>query len=199
MLGRHNISNALAAIAACHAAHIAVPDSVAALADFAGIARRYEKIGAAKNVTVIDDFAHNPDKIAATLSVARSARHTLTRSTKGRILIFFQPHGYGPLRQMGGQLAISFATGMRSKDKVFLCDPVYFGGTVDRSSGSKSLAADIIAQGSDALYLPTRAQCGAAMIAQAQPGDTILVLGARDDSLTQFARDLLSALAASDS
>jgi UDP-N-acetylmuramate--alanine ligase len=186
MPGRHNAANALAAIAAARALNIPVAQSVAALADFAGLARRYEVLGQAGGVTVIDDFAHNPDKVAATLAAVAEL--------PGRALLFFQPHGYGPLRQMGQELAASFAGGMRDGDRLFVCDPVYFGGTVDRSIGSEALVADIVAGGSDAVHLTTRAACGAAMLDAAKPGDRILILGARDDTLTEFGYEILAKL-----
>jgi UDP-N-acetylmuramate--alanine ligase len=186
MPGRHNAANALAAIAAARAVNVPVAQSVAALAGFAGLARRYEVLGRAKNVTVIDDFAHNPDKVAATLAAVGEL--------PGRALLFFQPHGYGPLRQMGKELAASFARGMRDGDRLFVSDPVYFGGTVDRSIGSEALVADIVGAGADAVHLTTRAECGAAMLEEAQPGDRILILGARDDTLTEFGRELLEKL-----
>jgi len=186
MPGRHNAANALAAIAATRAAGVPVAEAVAALASFAGLARRYEVLGQANDVTVIDDFAHNPDKVAATLAAVAEL--------PGRALLFFQPHGYGPLRQMGAELAASFATGMRGGDKLYVSDPVYFGGTVDRSVGSEKLVADIVAGGGDAVHLATRAECGAAMLDEAKPGDRILILGARDDTLTEFGRELLEKL-----
>lgn len=183
MPGRHNVANALAALAVARAVGLPMDAAVAALADFAGIARRYEVVGQANGITVIDDFAHNPDKVAATLAAAAEL--------PGRALIFFQPHGYGPLRQMGKELAASFATGMRGDDLLWACDPVYFGGTVDRSVGSAEFVADI---GPNAAYLPTREECGTAMLAEARAGDRIFVLGARDDTLTDFAVGLLSRL-----
>jgi UDP-N-acetylmuramate--alanine ligase len=183
MPGRHNAMNALAAMAAARALNIPVAQSAAALADFAGLARRYEVLGQAGGVTVIDDFAHNPDKVAATLSAVAEL--------PGRALIFFQPHGYGPLRQMGKELAASFAAGMRADDRLFVCDPVYFGGTVDRSVGSEALVADI---GERAVHIAAREDCGAAMLAEARPGDRILILGARDDTLTEFGLGLLDRL-----
>ncbi|MBN8845917.1 MAG: UDP-N-acetylmuramate--alanine ligase [Sphingomonadales bacterium] len=189
MPGRHNASNALAAIAAAHAAGIPVAQAVEALADFAGLARRYEVLGRANDITVIDDFAHNPDKVAATLAAVAEL--------PGRALLFFQPHGYGPLRQMGKELAASFADGMRDADKLYVSDPVYFGGTVDRSIGSEALVAAIVADGADAAHLTTRAECGAAMLDEAKPGDRILILGARDDTLTEFGHELLSRIAGS--
>lgn len=180
MPGRHNVANALAALAVGRAIGLPMADAALALADFAGTARRYEVVGSAGGVTVIDDFAHNPDKVAATLRAAAEL--------PGRALIFFQPHGYGPLRQMGTELAASFASGMRAGDRLWACDPVYFGGTVDRSMGSADFVAGI---GAQAVYLPTRDQCGAAIRAEARPGDRIFILGARDDTLTEFARSLL--------
>ena len=186
MAGRHNVSNALAAIAATQAAGVPVAESVVALADFAGLARRYEVVGAARGVTVIDDFAHNPDKVAATLAAVATQ--------PGRALIFFQPHGYGPLRQMGKELAAALSGGMRADDRLWVCDPVYFGGTVDRSVGSETLVEDVVGGGADAVHLPTRDQCGEAMRTEARPGDRILILGARDDTLTEFAAGLLRAL-----
>lgn len=187
MPGRHNAANALAAIAATRALGVPVAEAVAALSDFAGLARRYEVIGTANGVTVIDDFAHNPDKVAATLAAATAL--------PGRLLIFFQPHGYGPLKQMGKELAASFADGMREGDKLFVCDPVYFGGTVDRSIGSKALVFDVISGGGYAVHMSRRESCGEALITEARAGDRVLVLGARDDTLTEFARGVLAGLA----
>lgn len=186
--GRHNVSNALAACAAANALGVSYADAARALTSFASTARRYEIVGTAGGVTVIDDFAHNPDKVAATLSAVAD--------TPGRALIFFQPHGYGPLRQMGAELAKSFAAGMREGDRLWVCDPVYFGGTVDRSVGSERLVADIRAGGGDATHLPSREECGAALLSETREGDRILILGARDDTLTDFARSLFEGLAA---
>src|SRR3546814_15254621 len=95
---------------------------------------------------------------------------------------------------MGKELAASFAQGMRADDKLYVCDPVYFGGTVDRSIGSEALVADIVAGGANAVHMTTRANCGAAMLDAAKTGDRILILGARDDTLTEFGRELLAKL-----
>ena len=83
---------------------------------------------------------------------------------------------------------------MRRDDVLLMPEPVYYGGTTDRSVGSETLVADIVGGGADAVHLTTRAECGAAMLAEAKPGDRILILGARDDTLTEFGRDLLEKL-----
>jgi UDP-N-acetylmuramate--alanine ligase len=184
--GRHNASNALAAIAACRQLGVAVADSVAALERFEGLRRRLETVGEAGGVTVIDDFAHNPDKIDASLATLRA--HA------GRLLILFQPHGYGPITKMGDQLAESFANGMSKDDRLYLPDPVYQGGTVERSRGSEWLAEQIRARGGDVDHVPDRAEIGERMLAEARPGDRIVIMGARDDTLAEFARDLVRRL-----
>ena len=146
--GRHNLSNALAAIAAAAAAGIPVAKAVAALAGFEGLARRFDIVGTSPSgITVIDDFGHNPEKCAATLRTLKAH--------PGRVLAFFQPHGYGPLRQMGEELAQTFAHEL-DEDRVILCDPVYFGGTVDRSEGSERIVALIEQAGGQAEHIPER-------------------------------------------
>ncbi len=185
--GRHNLFNALAAIAACNAAGVAVSTAVAALGSFAGLARRFDIVGtSARGVTVIDDFGHNPDKVAATLATLKAH--------PGRVIAFFQPHGYGPLRQMGHELAETFARLLGPDDLTILCDPVYFGGSVDRSEGSERIVRLIRDAGGQAEHIPAREDCAAWIIALAQPGDRIVVMGARDDTLTVFAKELLARL-----
>lgn len=187
MPGRHNLSNALAAIAGAAAAGIPVAKAVEALAGFEGLARRFDVIGTTVSaVTVIDDFGHNPEKCAATLRTLKS--HS------GRVIAFFQPHGYGPLRQMGEELAETFADQLDAEDIVILCDPVYFGGTVDRSEGSERIIRLIEQKGGRAEYIPSRKSVGDRIANVAQPGDRIVIMGARDDTLTTFARDLFARL-----
>ncbi|HET7708513.1 MAG TPA: Mur ligase family protein [Sphingomicrobium sp.] len=186
--GRHNASNALAALAATRAVGVPLADAAAALARFEGLRRRLDTVGSAAGVTVIDDFAHNPDKIEATLATLRAQ--------SGRLLLMFQPHGFGPLAKMGEELAASLATGMDADDRLYLPDPVYHGGTVDRARGSDWLALEIGRMGKSAFHLPDRAAIGEALVAEAREGDRIVIMGARDDTLGEFARDLLDRLAA---
>jgi UDP-N-acetylmuramate--alanine ligase len=184
--GRHNASNALAALAAARALGVPLADGAAALARFEGLRRRLETLGTAAGVTVIDDFAHNPDKIDATLATLRAQ--------PGRLLIMFQPHGYGPLSKMGEELAQSFARGMGPGDRLYLPDPVYHGGTVDRTRGSDWLAQAVRSEDQLADHIPERSAIGDALVAEARDGDRILIMGARDDSLSEFAAELLERL-----
>ncbi len=182
--GRHNLANALAAIAAASAAGLQIAEAVRHLASFTGLARRFDIVGtSASGVTVIDDFGHNPEKIAATLATLRAH--------PGRIIAFFQPHGFGPLRQMGAELAEILSTGLGPKDVTILCDPVYFGGTVDRSVGSERIVGLIREHGGQAEYIASRADCATRIVALVAPGDRVVVMGARDDTLSLFAREIL--------
>jgi UDP-N-acetylmuramate--alanine ligase len=184
--GRHNVQNALAAIAAARAAGVSLGEAADALESFTGLRRRFETIGSAHGIIVIDDFAHNPDKIAATLATAHE--------TPGRLLLLFQAHGFGPLRLMKNELIDAFARGMNGNDILFMPDPVYFGGTTDRSVTSRDIVEGIVARGRAARAIAERAACGEALVAEARPDDRIIVMGARDDTLSIFAGDLLRAI-----
>ena len=150
--GLHNVANALAALCAAKACGVALADAAAHLGEFSGIRRRLEVVGTANGITVIDDFAHNPDKISATLETMHAF--------PGRLLLMFQPHGYGPIRLMKDALVDCFADGMHDDDVLVMPEPVYFGGTVDRSVGSRELVAEIERRGRNALAFADRSACG---------------------------------------
>src|ERR1700733_1472137 len=184
--GLHNIANALAALCAAKTCGVALADAAAYLGEFSGIRRRLEVVGTTNGITVIDAFAHNPDKISATLETMHAF--------PGRLLLMFQPHGYGPIRLMKDALVNCFADGLRDDDVLVMPEPVYFGGTVDRSVGSRDIIAEIERRGRKAFAFPDRSACGDSLVKLARPGDRILVMGARDDSLSQFAHELLRRL-----
>jgi UDP-N-acetylmuramate--alanine ligase len=184
--GRHNIANALAAIAASVALGVSVAQAVRSVESFSGLARRFDIVGTANDITVIDDFGHNPDKIAATLATLRAF--------PGRIIAFFQPHGYGPIRVMGAELADVFADNLGNADHLILCDPVYFGGTVDKSIGSQRITDAVVAAGRNADHIPSREDCGNHIVELAKAGDRIVIMGARDDTLSAFAAGVLARL-----
>jgi UDP-N-acetylmuramate--alanine ligase len=186
--GRHNVSNALAAIGAAMAADVSLSDAVKAIAGFTGLRRRFDLVGEAGGVAVIDDFGHNPDKIAATLDTLHAF--------PGRLLLFFQPHGYGPLKVMGRELVATFVERMAKGDVLVLPDPAYYGGTVTREVTSADIVAQIVAGGRDARHIADRAEAAASLIAEARSGDRIVVMGARDDTLSLLTAGMVDALAA---
>ncbi|WP_135210133.1 UDP-N-acetylmuramate--L-alanine ligase [Vitreimonas flagellata] len=184
--GEHNVANALAALSAARAYGLSLKEAAAALEGFSGTKRRLEVVGKANNVTVIDDFGHNPDKITATLATLHAF--------PGRLLIMFQPHGYGPLKLMKNEFIECFAKTMADDDVLIMPDPVYFGGTVDRSVTSEHIVAGVRARGHQALAFAERNACGDKLIELAEPGDRIIVMGARDDTLSTFAAELVQRL-----
>lgn len=185
--GRHTVLNACAAVAAARAAGVDDALAAGALAAFAGVDRRFVSLGRAAGVEVIDDFAHNPDKIAAALAAARGR-------APGRVLAVFQPHGFGPTRFLKDALIAAFGAALRPDDVLWLPEIFYAGGTADRSISSSDLAAGVRDAGRDARFTPARAELPAAIAAEARAGDLVLVMGARDPSLTAFGRDILAAL-----
>ncbi|MBB5519307.1 UDP-N-acetylmuramate--L-alanine ligase [Amphiplicatus metriothermophilus] len=187
MPGRHNVSNALAAVGASLACGVSFEEAARALDSFAGVKRRLEVVGEKNGVTVIDDFAHNPDKIAASLA----ALHEFP----GRLVVMFQPHGYGPLKKMKEEFIRCWADNLRPEDVLVMPEPAYFGGTVDRSVTSRDIALGVAAAGRRALALPDRDACKALILRDAREDDRIVIMGARDDTLTLFAAELLDEFA----
>jgi len=186
LIGLHNIANALAATAA--ASYLGVPLATIAegLAEFQGISRRFDLIGQVQGIRVIDDFAHNPDKIAATLKAA-----SLLGS---RLIVLFQPHGFGPLRLFQKELIDSLTAGTSEQDLIFLPEIFYAGGSVIRDISSKDLVQAIQTRGRRAWYGESRQELLPLMIEETRPGDTVLVMGARDDTLTLFCHQVLRLL-----
>ena len=181
--GVHNIENALCAIGAASLAGIDLADSLKALASFSGVARRLQTIKNINNISIIDDFAHNPDKITASLKTLREF--------PGRLLIMFQMHGYGPFRLMKDGLLDAFVSGLGPEDEFYIPDVLYMGGTSDKSYGTADFVAELQGRGVKAHYIADRAAIAPALRAKAQPGDRIVIMGARDDTLTEFAKCIL--------
>jgi UDP-N-acetylmuramate--alanine ligase len=184
--GLHNVANALAALSVAKACGVSLAVAAAHLTEFSGIRRRLEIVGTTNEITVIDDFAHNPDKISATLETLHAF--------PGRLLVMFQPHGYEPIRIMRKVLVNCFVRGLHDEDVLVMPEPVYFGGTVDRSIGSRDIIRDIERQGRKAFAFSDRSTCGNTLVKLARPNDRIVIMGARDDSLSQFAHELLRRL-----
>jgi UDP-N-acetylmuramate--alanine ligase len=184
--GAHNVANALAALSAAHACGLSLLEASSALAGFAGLKRRLEIVGEANGVTVIDDFAHNPDKLTATLQTLHAF--------PGRLLLMFQPHGFGPLKLMREAFIDCFAEQMADDDVLIMPDPVYYGGTVSREVTSEDIVAGIRRKGRQALAFAERNACGDKLLDLAEPGDRVVIMGARDDTLSTFAADLVERL-----
>ena len=184
--GNHNIANALTAIAAAEFLGVDRYHAAKTLEGFLGVRRRLEMIGEKAGITVIDDFAHNPDKIAATLD-------TLNAIYK-RLFIFFQPHGFAPTRLMKEGYIASFNAHLSTDDYLLMPEIYFAGGTAAKDISSKDIVSKI--HPAQHLFCETRQLAKDSMLNAAESGDAIVIMGARDDTLTDFAREILSEIKA---
>jgi len=188
--GRHNVENALAAIAACEAVGVPLAAMVEPLGTFQGVARRFQVLGTRGGVTVVDDFGHNPAKVAASIRAA----HLWVEAHGGRVLAVFQPHGFGPLKFLRADFVETFAAELALRDRLWFLDVFYAGGTASRDITSTEVVEEIVARGVAAEAAPSRGWLVDRLAAEAREGDLILVMGARDPSLTEFAKAILKVL-----
>ena len=186
--GSHNAENALAAAAACLEAGVTLAESARALSGYRGVMRRFERVGCVRGVSVVDDYAHNPDKVRAALAAAQAC------AAAGRVLAVFQPHGYGPTRFLKSEFIEAFSQALRAQDVLWMAEIYYAGGTALKDISSADLVGPIATRGKRAFFLADRTEIPAAAAREARPGDIILVMGARDPSLGAFARRVLEEL-----
>lgn len=186
--GQHNVENALAAIATCDVLGVPAAAMVAPLAAFRGVGRRFQSLGSARGVEVVDDFAHNPAKVRAAIATARLRAQ--------RVFAVYQPHGYGPTRFLREDFVEAFADALAPDDRLWMLEVFYAGGTAVRDFSAADIARDIAARGRQAEFAPSREWLVGRIAEVAQAGDLVLVMGARDPSLTAFARAVLAALSA---
>ena len=184
------MENALAAIATCASLGVPLAAMVAPLAAFQGVARRFQVLGTHHGVTVVDDFGHNPAKVVASIRAA----HLLTAAAGGRVLAVFQPHGFGPLKFLRADFVEAFTTELAPQDRLWFLEVFYAGGTAARDISSAEVIGDIAARGVVAELAPSRDWLVGRLAAKAKVGDLILVMGARDPSLTDLAKAILEAL-----
>lgn len=184
--GEHNAHNALAAIAAGHLYGIAWSEIKRRLAEFPGVHRRMVLAGRPRGIAVIDDYAHNPDKMAALMATLRE------RSS--RFCVIFQWHGYGPARFMGNDMAQTMAKGMRDADRALILPVFYAGGSVEHSDEAEVFVGKLNGAGANAELCGDRQEATSRARDWASEGDAVAIVGARDESLSSYAKDLAKAL-----
>jgi len=180
--GRHNLENAAAAAVVARLQGVSAAGICQALACFPGVARRFEVIGTTDTgIRVVDDYAHNGEKIRAAILAAQAGCE--------RLVAVFQPHGFGPARFLRAELT-ALLPGLLRDDDLFCYAEIYFaGGTVAKDISARDLAGDLPA----ALgcgYAATHQEVLSWVAQRALPGDTVLVMGARDPDLPRLARAL---------
>jgi UDP-N-acetylmuramate--alanine ligase len=182
--GRHNLYNALSCIAVLSELGIPLNDIAALLPDFEGIERRFNiHLNNGKHL-VIDDYAHNPHKISSLMETVRRLRPG--------VCYIFQPHGFGPTRLMKKEYIQTFVENLRDSDHLILLPIYYTGGTASKDISSQDLADDIKAQGKSAEVIENRID----VLHRISEYETYIVFGARDESLSAFAKEIAGALSA---
>lgn len=179
--GVHNIQNAICAVGVAYEWGIPIRRIAEGLENFRGIKRRFEVLVEKDGVRVIDDYAHNPDKIGASLKTAHIGR--------GRVIAVYQPHGYKPTRMFLRELAEVFSKGLGEEDLLFIPDIYYAGGSVEKDISSKDLVKAINRKNVE--YIPHRDDIKQRIRQIVRSGDTILVMGARDSTLSEWARGII--------
>jgi UDP-N-acetylmuramate--L-alanine ligase len=184
--GTHNVKNALAAIAVCRTLGVEIPDMRQPLAQFRGVDRRFQSLGIVNGIEVVDDFAHNPEKIHAAISTAQLRAN--------RVLAVFQPHGFSPTRFLRNELVAAFVGVLREEDRLWLPEIYYAGGTTKKDFSAADIVEEIVSHGKQAEFESSREVLSTKLAEEAREGDVILVMGARDPSLARFARGILAKL-----
>ena len=182
--GVHNLRNAVAALAAVEALGGGLEPAAEALAEFRGVGRRFERLGEHRGVAVVDDYAHHPSELEATLSAARQA------FPGRRVVAVFQPHLYSRTAAHGEAMGQALA----AADLVFVTE-IYAAREQPMEGVSGRRVADAAARaGADVRFESTRAEVGRHVYESLRPGDVVLTLGAGD--ITRVAPELVRWLSA---
>lgn len=183
MPGIHNVLNALAVIAVADEVGVEMPIVQEALRTFEGVQRRFTVLGDAKGITVVDDYAHHPAEVMATLEAAR-------RAYNRRIVVAFQPHRYTRTHHLFEELTRAF----NAADLVFLTD-VYSAGEQPIAGADSARLVQAMRQHGhrDVHHVPERGDLVRALTGKLLPGDVVVTMGA--GSITQTGPELLAALA----
>lgn len=180
--GVHNVRNALAALGAGLMLGARVSDMLPGLARFAGVERRFQRIGRRHDVLVVDDYAHHPTECAATIAAARAAY------PERRLVVAFQPHLYSRTRDF----ADAFGAALAQADACLLCD-IYPAREQPIAGVTSALVADAMrVAGRAPVWTGAREACAAALRAYVRPGDLVVTMGAGD--ITHVGPLLLEAL-----
>lgn len=181
--GVHNLLNATAALAVCHVEGVDLATAADGLTSFTGAARRFQVLGSARGVTVVDDYAHHPTELRATLAAARSRE-------PGRVIVVVQPHRYSRTRVFGAELGRAAA----AADVVVVTD-VYAASEAPEPGVSGHLVSDAAAAaGARVIWEPHLGRMVDVLADLVQPEDLVLVTGAGD--VNQVGPALIEALGA---
>ncbi len=171
MPGAHNARNAAGALAALAAAGASPIEAASALAEFTGVGRRFEVRGTVDGATVVDDYAHNPAKVAAVIDAARTY-------APARVVVCFQPHLYSRT----AAAAYEFGAALATADEVVVTE-IYAARERPQAGVTAKLVVDAVSErrpGMPLAYMPGLGDAAAYLHAQMREGDLVLTVGAGD-------------------
>lgn len=185
-VGKHNMENALASIAVVNRLGVSFQTCAEALVHYEGIYRRHQIIGQKKNVLLIDDYAHNPAKCAASISACQPIAP--------KVIAWFQPHGYGPTRFLRNDFVAEIAAVLRSEDEIWMSEIFYAGGSAVKDISANDLIQDIKKLGKNAYFVENRNDLVDALKSHVYEPTVLLLMGARDPGLEIFAKEVFEKL-----
>lgn len=185
-VGKHNMENATAAIAVVAQLGVDIPTATKALINYEGIYRRHQIIGKKNRVILIDDYAHNPAKCAASISACQPIAP--------KVIAWFQPHGYGPTRFLKDDFVAEIAAALRPQDEIWMSEIFYAGGTAVKDISSNDLIVAIQQLGKNAFFVEDRNDLVDAIRPHLQDSCVLLLMGARDPGLESFATQVMTEL-----
>ena len=181
-LGQHSVENATAAIAVAHQIGIGLKTCAESLSKYEGIYRRHQILGQKNGVWVIDDYAHNPAKCAASIKACQPLAE--------KVIAWFQPHGYKPTRFLKDDFIQEIADSLRLQDEIWMSEIFYAGGTAVKDISANDLVEGITAKGKKAHFVEDRNDLLEALKPELKEGTVLLLMGARDPSLEEFCKNL---------
>lgn len=187
-IGHHNMENALAAIAVAVQVGVPLEQAANALQQYEGIYRRHQVLGHHKGVWLIDDFAHNPAKCAASIKACQPLA--------AKVVAWFQPHGYGPTRFLRHDFVDEIAAALRPQDEIWMSEIYYAGGTAVKDISAADLIKDLQERGRNAFFVDDRADFYQTVKPHLTEDCVLLLMGARDPSLEKFAAKVWEELTA---
>lgn len=181
-IGRHSVENATAAIAVAHQIGVDLQTCAESLANYEGIYRRHQILGQKNGVWVIDDYAHNPAKCAASIKACQPLAE--------KVIAWFQPHGYKPTRFLKNDFIEEISNALRPQDEIWMSEIFYAGGTAVKDISANDLIEGIKRNGKNAHFVEDRNNLLEALKPQLKEGTVLLLMGARDPSLENFCKNL---------
>ena len=185
-LGRHNMENAVAAVAVANQIGVDLKTCSAALKNYEGIYRRSQVYGNKNGVWLIDDYAHNPVKCAASIMACQPVAK--------KVIAWFQPHGYAPTKFLRNDFVDEISKALRPTDEIWMSEIFYAGGTTSKDISSNDLINDLRTKGANAFFVENRDDLVSSVRTHLTDNCVLLLMGARDPSLEQFAKHVWNEL-----